>query len=82
MKKMYFYFDEGGLFGDANVCISSKPLELVDSEEHISNYLFGEIPISSIRRHLRLFNKVYPKCHIKYDELSEIKDMDLSPVSC
>lgn len=78
MKRYFFYFDEGGMFGDANVYISTKRiLEIEDSESDIGNYYFGELELKSIVRHLQLFNQLYPKCKINYDNLSEVKNLDL-----
>lgn len=84
MKKYYFYFDEGGVFGNANVCITKKELKHVDSryDSHICNYYFGELTLKSITRHLQLFNQLYPKCQINYDNLSEVKNLDLEIVGC
>ena len=74
----YFYIDEGGLFGNCNICITSKKLKQVDSkyDSHICNYYFGKISSQSIISHLKLFKIAYPKCNINFDELSEIKNLD------
>jgi hypothetical protein len=83
MKRYHFYFDEGGMFGNANVYISTKRrLEIIDSESDISNYYFGELELKSIVRHLQLFNQIYPKCKINYDNLSEVKNLDLETIGC
>ena len=80
--KYHFYFDEGGMLGNATVRIKKGILNkyeiLSGSDGDIRNYYFGKIPMHSIIRHLQLFQMAYPDCIINYDSQSDIKDLDLT----
>lgn len=72
----YFYIDEGGIIGNCRVTILDKPLSVPEDEDlcngDLSNYLFGLLPLSSIIRHLYMFNLLFPSTPIEIDEGSDI----------
>lgn len=72
-KLYHTYLDEGGWFGSATLCITSKKLKSSKKEFHMSNYYLGKMKKSSIIRYLELFHETFPNCKINFDELSEIE---------
>ena len=74
MTQYNFYFDEGGMIGNATIAITSKKLPInTNYEAHIGNYYHGKLPLASIQRHLMLFSAIFPKCKIIQHDLSQIK---------
>lgn len=71
MDKFYFYFDEGGIIGNATAIIKSKPIRKTQGAfgdpNHISNYFFGRLSFLSICSHLYLFHTAFPQCIILFD---------------
>jgi len=67
MEKLYhFYFDEGGMMGNATYAILSKkqnPRQRMP-DNHILQYYFGKLSLGAISRHLQLFNQALPSCRI------------------
>ena len=87
MKKYYFYFDEGGLMGDANIAITEQELKAKHRNDNndIANYLFGYLPAKSISRHIQLFKHCFPKTTITVDERSIIglnKEIQFEAIRC
>lgn len=71
MDNYHFYIDEGGLFGNCVVCLTTKKLKNSEIENHISNYYFGKLCIKNIINHLDMFNRLYPKYKIINHKKSE-----------
>lgn len=72
-KKYYFYMDEGGLFGSCTISIREREIQQDKLKVGLYNYYFGYLPLSSIRRHLVLFKRIFPKCKIIFDTYSDLK---------
>ncbi len=75
MKNYYFYFDEGGMFGNPKISIRKLKIENENDEnDEIFYYFFGKLSSDSIIRHLQLFKMVYPDIKFKFDKSSDIKE--------
>ena len=58
----HFYFDQGGLLGDATYRVTDRPLEPSDDEGAIVNYYYGHMTPAAIQFQLWAFGRLFPAC--------------------
>ncbi len=66
----HFYIDEGGMFGNAKVCITNNKLKDSEREHDISNYYCGYVTRLHMITYMGRFHHLFSKCKISYDERS------------
>lgn len=60
----HFYFDEGGIFGDGKVLVTSKKLPIRVQENHFCHYYKGKMPKIEIALYIDRWKRLYPRFRV------------------